>query len=285
MEQPWFADDGAGLTRFASLQGQFTRLQEIGPIYGYIANVVKSKIVVTKNNFESVKAYFADLEFKVTMGSHYLGGFIGEAEDLDTWINGKVTDWSDTVAELANAAIGYPQSAYSGLQHSLQQEWQFVQRVTKGVSDKFAKVEKEILETFLLALFADEFADNDPQIHLASLPVKKAGLALPNPVKSADQNYEASILLTSHATAALRGTIEFSLTDHASIVRNIKSELKFHNSMQHKKKLTSIVSRMPCDEHRMILRGKDTGQWLSVVPSMVNGTELVAQEFHDSLLL
>ncbi len=33
------------------------------------------------------------------------------------------------------------------------------------------------------------------------------------------------------------------------------------------------------------MRGKDTGQWLSAVPSLVNGTELARQEFRDALLL
>jgi hypothetical protein len=35
----------------------------------------------------------------------------------------------------------------------------------------------------------------------------------------------------------------------------------------------------------MKLRGKETGQWLSILPSMVNGTVLLAQECWDSLLL
>jgi hypothetical protein len=34
-----------------------------------------------------------------------------------------------------------------------------------------------------------------------------------------------------------------------------------------------------------ILRGKETGQWLSAVPSTVNGTELAQQEFREALLL
>lgn len=42
---------------------------------------------------------------------------------------------------------------------------------------------------------------------------------------------------------------------------------------------------MPRDTRRAILRGTRTGQWLSVLPSTVNGTELSAQEFRDSLHL
>jgi hypothetical protein len=74
--------------------------------------------------------------------------------------------------------------------------------VTKGIGNKFAKVEEAISQLFLLALFNDEFKEEDPQIALTSLPVNKSGLALPNLVASADSNSEASILATSHLMAA-----------------------------------------------------------------------------------
>ena len=45
------------------------------------------------------------------------------------------------------------QSAYAGLQNSLQQEWAFVQQVTPGVGDAFGPVETVLKETFVLALF------------------------------------------------------------------------------------------------------------------------------------
>jgi hypothetical protein len=42
---------------------------------------------------------------------------------------------------------------------------------------------------------------------------------------------------------------------------------------------------MFCNNLRTILRGKEIGQWLLVLPSTVNGTELSAQDFGDALLL
>ena len=45
------------------------------------------------------------------------------------------------------------------------------------------------------------------------------------------------------------------------------------------------MKKLPCSDRRTILRGKSTGQWLSVLPSTLNGTELSAQEFRDSLHL
>jgi hypothetical protein len=50
--------------------------------------------------------------------------------------------------------------------------------------------------------------------------------------------------------------------------------------------LQSIASTLSCDNRRTVLRGKETGQWLSILPSMVNGTMLsAAQEYRDFLLL
>ena len=49
--------------------------------------------------------------------------------------------------------------------------------------------------------------------------------------------------------------------------------------------MTLLTSKLPCDDRRTILRGQETGQWLSVLPSTVNDTELSAVEFRDALNL
>ena len=61
--------------------------------------------------------------------------------------------WAESVRTLAMVACKHPQSAYAGLQKSLQQEWAFVQRVTPGIGDNFGTVEEEIATAFLPALF------------------------------------------------------------------------------------------------------------------------------------
>jgi hypothetical protein len=86
---------------------------------------------------------------------------------------------------------------YSGLQRSLQHEWKFVQRVIPDIGDQFAEVGKAISHSFLPALFGDDIVDDDPRLKLACLPVKHAGLALPDPTASAQRNYEASMVVRS----------------------------------------------------------------------------------------
>ncbi len=183
-------------------------------------------------------------------------------------------------------SLKYPQSAYSGLQKSLQQEWQFVQRVVKDVGEEFEGIEKALARTFLPALFNDDYdVAADPRRQLASLPVKHAGLALPDPTESAEANYDASILVCSHLLAAFRGVDEFRTADHLAVIREVKTELRQRNLEKNDSELASLASKLSCDDRRTILRGKETGQWLLVLPSTVNGTELLAQEFRDALLL
>ena len=86
-------------------------------------------------------------------GNRYLGGFLGNAAAEREWLEEKVQGWKEPVAILAGVALKHPQSAYAGLQNSLQQEWAFVHRVTPGVGAAFGPVEETLREVFVPALF------------------------------------------------------------------------------------------------------------------------------------
>jgi hypothetical protein len=148
----------------------------------------------------------------------------------------------------------------------LQQEWQFVQRVTKGIGPELAAVEQTLAKTFLPTLFGDEYDDDNPRGALAGLPVKWAGLAIPDPTTSAQPNYEASILLCSHILAAFWGVNVFRSTDHLKVIRDVNAELKLRNAAKNESSLNDLASKMSYNKRRTILRGKETGQWLSVLP-------------------
>jgi hypothetical protein len=218
-----------------------------------------------------------------------LRGFIGEDEALNEWLGKKNKFWTEAVAEavtdLASVTQAFPHAAYSGLQKSLQQEWQIVQRVTEGIGPEFASIEQTLAKTFLPTLFGDDYDNDDPRRALAGLHVKWAGLAIPDPTTLAQPNYEASILLYSHIMAAFGGVDVFQSTDHLKVIREVKAKLKLRNAATSESSLKDLASKMSCNNRRTILRGKETGQWLLVLPSTVNGTELSAQEFCDALLL
>jgi hypothetical protein len=147
-------------------------------------------------------------------------------------------------------------------------------------------VKVSLSRTFLPTLFEDDYDDDDPRRDISCLPVKWAGLAVPNPTLAADANYEVSTLLCSHILAAFRGVNTFRSAKHKSVISEVKTELKLCNEAKHESSITLLASKLSCgDCSRTILRGQETGQWLSVLPSAVNGTERSAQKFYDALLL
>jgi len=282
VHQPWYADDAGAGGHFNRITRYFEKLQEFGPPRGYFPEPSKSILIVKEHNKERAEVCFADFGFKVVTGSRYLGGFIGDKAEQREWVEEKATTWAAGVIELSKVVGRYPQAAYAGLQKSLQQEWQFLQRVTSGLSDEFEVVEEALAENFLPTLFGTGI-QCDTKRQLACLPVKHAGLALPNPTTTAESNWKASTLICGHLVAALRGTTDFRSEDHTSTMQSGKAELRMRNLKVYDEKLATILKPMTATKSRTICRGKETGAWLSVLPSTVNGTVLSAQEFQDAL--
>ena len=129
------------------------------------------------------------------------------------------------MAILVGVAQKHSQSAYAGLQNSLQQEWAFVQRVTPGVGDSFGPVETALKETFVPALI-EGLCEGVPERGVTNLNVKQAELALPDPSQTAPEKWTAPCVITGHLVAALRGLVEFRTEDHLSCLREGRTAVK-----------------------------------------------------------
>ena len=70
-----------------------------------------------------------------------------------------------------------------------------MQRVTPGISNAFGPVEEEIAKAFLPALF-EGVGGGAPGRKITRLPVKQAGMALPDPTQTAPANWQASCVIT-----------------------------------------------------------------------------------------
>ena len=62
-----------------------------------------------------------------------------------------------------------------------------MQRVTPSTGDAFDPVEKALQQTFVQALF-EGLVESAPERGVTRLPVKQAGLALPDPTQTAPEN-------------------------------------------------------------------------------------------------
>ena len=133
--------------------------------------------------------------------------------------------WAESVRTQAGVVRKHLQSAYAGLQNSLQQDWAFVQRVTQGIGDVFGTVEEEIAKAFLPALL-EGVGEGAPGRAITCLPGKQAGMALPDPTRTAPDNWQASCVITGHLVSALRGQVPFRTADHAACLRDGRLEVR-----------------------------------------------------------
>ena len=145
--------------------------------------------------------------------------------------------------------------------------------MTPGLSDEFDDLETGISTEFIPIILGQ--TDIAPELRaLTALPVKHAGLALPNPTTTANQNYQASTLICSHLISAIRGHSTFSSHTHQQTLTAGKAELVQRKQASNDKELDLILQSFPDDTKQSYRRGKETGSWLSLTPSILNGTHL-----------
>ena len=83
-----------------------------------------------------------------------------------------------------------------------------MQRVTPDIGISFHLVEDSLQDLFLPAPFQSSMAQI-PGREITGLPVKQAGIALPNPTRTAGENWTASCVITRRLVVALQGTADF----------------------------------------------------------------------------
>ena len=117
------------------------------------------------------------------------------------------------------------------------------------------------------------------------MPVKQAGMALPDPTRTASENWQASCVITGHLVSALRGQVPFRTADHAACLCDGRAAVRRQNVAKAMVSLETSIARAPVEVTRRLRRATKTGAWLAVQPSTVNETELVAQEWRDYAFL
>jgi hypothetical protein len=106
----------------------FEELQEIGPAYGYFPEPTKSILVVQPEMVDQATEYFQNLNFKITTGSRYLGGFVGSRSSCEEYVKEKVFSWETSIKISPKQVKSTPNRHTRGLQKCVQNEWQFLHR-------------------------------------------------------------------------------------------------------------------------------------------------------------
>ena len=100
-----------------------------------------------------------------------------------------------------------------------------MQRVTPGVGDVFGPVDEALKDIFVPALY-EVLREGVPDRGITRLPVKQAGLALPDPTQTAPENWTASCVVTVHLVAALRSQLELRTADHLACLREGRTAVR-----------------------------------------------------------
>ena len=105
-------------------------------------------------------------------------------------------------------------------------------------------MEEEIAQPFLPALF-EGVGEGAPGREITRLPVKQAGMALPDPTRTAPENWQASCVITGHLVSALRGQVPLRTADHAAYLRDGRAAVRCQNVAKAMASLETTIARAP----------------------------------------
>ena len=97
----------------------------------------------------------------------------------------------------------------------------------------------------LRTLFGEASSIDDTIRDIIALPVKFAGIGLPNPVTTSTMNFESSILQCSHFIQAVKGLSEFCVADHQSVCCTAWNKYVTCREDKIETTLTSLLSDLP----------------------------------------
>ena len=79
--------------------------------------------------------------------------------------------------------------------------------------------------------------------------------------------------------------MEFRTADHSSCSQEGRTVVRWRSTQQAEEELSATITGAPVQGACHLRRATNTGAWLTVQPSTVNGIELRAQEWCDALFL
>ena len=93
VESSWYADGGLAAGSLENVGSLFKRLEEIGPSYNYFPEESKSSLVVRSRDTEKANIFKEkySFNFETKNGYRYLGGHIGDLEEVTIWVKNKLT--------------------------------------------------------------------------------------------------------------------------------------------------------------------------------------------------
>ena len=122
----------------------------------------------------------------------------------------------------------------------------------------FGLVEEALREVFLPYLFRGLMEGLTTRAN-NRLPVKQVGMAIPDPVQTAPENWTASCVITGHLVSALRGQTTFRTADHTACLRGGWLAVRHRGEQRAEAALTAALEGPPVQQARHMRRAAKTG--------------------------
>ena len=124
--------------------------------------------------------------------------------------------------------------------------------------------------------------EGTPVQGVTRLPVRQAGMSLPNSTKTAPENWTSSCVIIGRLITAIRGKEEFRTAGHAAYLRDGREDVRKRDVMRSEETLEETLSGAHVQVACRLRRATKMGSWLMVQTSSLNRTELGVQEWQYS---
>ena len=235
---------------------------------------------------EAIKEFDGtDVEI-TTIGHRYLGGCLGSHDFATEDLAERIAKWTAEVVTLAEIAKSQPHAAYAAFTHGLIGRWVYQMRVLKqSVSSELQPLENAISHALLPAL-TGQGPPNANMRKLLTLPARKGGLGIVNPVNMVARHQEASRAICKPLTKLILeqggDVIMARRQQHV-----IKSQLAKQRRAELNMEAESYISNLPEEVRRGALAAQEPGasSWLSTVPVTRHGFTFHKGAFGDTICL
>ena len=135
-------------------------------------------------------------------------------------------------------------------------------QVIEDVGDHFAPIEEALANVFILALLGRK--EGEQLRELFTLPVRQAGLNLPNPAKRAKDGYRACLECTKAMTASLVARTDLDAIGYASNIKEARALMRKTKALRSLSALKTLCNTEDRYASRHMVRAKETGA--SIIP-------------------
>ena len=285
--QIWYADDSSAAGKLEDLKEWWVRLKDVGPKHGYFPKPSKTYLILKNPELVmNAKRLFDNDGVNITTEGHrHIGAALGSQSFKEEYVKKKVECWVKDINNLAEIAQEEPQAALSAFNVGLSKRWTFLQRTVHDISKLFQPLENAICAALIPALCGREVTED--QRRMLSLPYRYGGLGIRNPVKRADQEYNASSGVTESLTNLICQQNQDILQLDREKVKERRKELSKENENEIKNEFQRVYQIVDEKTKKLLLCAQEKGasSWLSTLPIKKLGYSLNKREFRDAVSL